>query len=206
MIKGYGRVRSTDNFLAVPMTIDNVVHQSCEHYYQYAKFDADRASVLPHRERIRNASSGGAAWSLGQSRQHKLIDAFEESKYSLMYRAVRAKYHQHPALAAELAATGAAPIRAAASTSTWQHVNSLILTRVREELRATNGQPPLIATDDFAQIVRKTGGPDAFTQDDALVQGCAGTCEQCTRCTRRVIRNARPTSTTLTAQMDLCNK
>ena len=48
-----------------------------------------------------------------------LICDFEQRKAGLMYRAVRAKYEQHPQLAAELLAT-AGPIRAAASTSEWQ--------------------------------------------------------------------------------------
>jgi ribA/ribD-fused uncharacterized protein len=125
----------TDNFLVAPMVIDGVEWPTCEHYFQAIKFEgADDAYSVAHREAIRQASSAGRAWQLGQSRRCTIRDDWEIIKANVMYRAVKAKYEQHPALAAELVATTGG-IRAAPSTADWQHVNSVILERVREELR-----------------------------------------------------------------------
>ena len=141
----HGRAyHSTDNFLIAPTTVDDLVYPSAEHYYQFAKFDQARGvkGCPAHCEAIRLAPSGEAAWSLGQSRKFPLIPDFERHKAALMYRGVRAKFHQHPGLAAELLSTGSSPITAAPSTADWQRTNSLILERVREELRIAAGVDP----------------------------------------------------------------
>jgi len=134
-------VEGTDNFLIAPFTIEGVVWPSCEHYFQAAKFfQATDAYTTQHCEAIRQAPTAGRAWSMGQSRRATLRDDWEAVKANVMYRAVKAKYDQHPALATELVATKGA-IRAAPSTADWQHVNSVILERVREELRPACTDP-----------------------------------------------------------------
>jgi len=175
-------VRSTDNFLIAPTTIDGLVHRSAEHYYQYAKFDqSGGGDVLKHCQGIVTVENAGSAWGMGQSRRYPLISNFEERKAGLMYRAVRAKFEQHPELAAELLATQG-PVRAAASTADWQRTNSLILERVRHELRR---MPPPLDAEQWAALVRLTGGADAWTDADAREEGCGGTCEQCAWAVRR---------------------
>ena len=82
-------VRSTDNFLICPTTIDGIMHLSAEHYYQYAKFDRSApGAVLGHCEGIRKTRSASSAWTMGQSRAYRLISNFERRKTGLMYRAV----------------------------------------------------------------------------------------------------------------------
>merc|ERR550514_2357315 len=99
-------VRSTDNFLTAPTIIDGLPHLSAEHYYQYAKFDQSVGGpVIRHCEAIRRQPNAMTAWTMGQSRSYRLIKDFEKRKAGLMYRAVRAKYHQHPGLARELLST-----------------------------------------------------------------------------------------------------
>lgn len=60
-----------------------------------------------------------------------------------MYLAVRAKYEQYPTHASELAET-TGRIRAAPSTSNWQQLNSIVLERVRYELRQQAMLEPLV--------------------------------------------------------------
>lgn len=136
-------VASTDNFYVAPFVIDGVEWPTCEHYYQAAKyFQEDDASELHGEEgrieEIRAAESGSKAWSLGQRPSVNMRSDWEHVKVNVMYRAVSAKYAAHPNLAAEFAATQG-PTQAAFSTmgahDNWQRLNSLILERVREELR-----------------------------------------------------------------------
>ena len=171
------RVKSTDNFLIAPFVIDGVAHASAEHYYQYAKFDRSCGeAVQRHCEAVRLVPDATTAWSLGQVRQHALIENFEERKAGLMYRAVRAKYHQHPGLADELVST-VGPIRAAVSTSNWQVVNSLILERVRTELRIARGATTMSSADVEApaDLVESTGGACWTEQDAREAEWCSRT-------------------------------
>eukprot|EP00930_Biecheleria_cincta_P088691 TRINITY_DN7793_c2_g2_i1.p1 TRINITY_DN7793_c2_g2~~TRINITY_DN7793_c2_g2_i1.p1 ORF type:complete len:205 (+),score=37.88 TRINITY_DN7793_c2_g2_i1:54-617(+) len=136
-------VASTDNFYVAPFVIDGVEWSTAEHYYQAAKYlrggDASEwHSGASRIEEIRAAESGAKAWSLGQRSSVDMRPDWEHVKVNVMYRAVSAKYEAHPCLAKELAATRG-PIEAAFSTmgahDNWQRLNSLILERVREELR-----------------------------------------------------------------------
>ena len=192
--------KSTDNFLIAPTSIDGVVHKSAEHYYQYAKFDRSAGgSVLQHCAKIIQVENAGGAWGLGQSRAYKLIPNFEAEKVGLMYRGVRAKYHQHPELAKELLATSG-PIQAANSTANWTRDNSLILERCREELRRLAGLTPRseFLGVDWPSLVKMTGGPDAFTEADAAVPNCGGGCDQCQWAARRAVQRAQQASATTT--------
>lgn len=128
------RVEGTDNFFVAPVVIDGHEYKTAEHYFQAMKFAGDDPLVEELRDKIRAASSGGHAWQIGQSRRLTPRGDWEAVKASVMFKAVKAKYDAYPKLAAELAATQG-PIRAAPSTANWQQVNSLILERVREELR-----------------------------------------------------------------------
>ena len=128
-------VDGTDNFLLMPFVLDGVKWFTCEQYFQWAKFStATDEYTVAHRESIKQCADAHRSWQMGQSRRATLRPDWESVKANVMYRAVKAKYEQHPILAAELVATKG-PIRAAPSTADWQHVNSVILERVRDECR-----------------------------------------------------------------------
>lgn len=128
-------VEATDNFLVAPFELDGHKWYSCEQYFQWAKFATSTdAYTIAHAQSIIECKSAGSAWQMGQSRIATLRSDWELVKANVMYRAVKAKFDQHPDFAARLAATEG-PIRAAPSTADWQHVNSVILERVRDECR-----------------------------------------------------------------------
>ena len=79
--------------------LDGQTWASCEHYFQAAKF----ADAPAYREKVRQAESPGASWALGQTRHVRIRGDWEVVKGYVMYQAVRAKYEQHPEIAAELA-------------------------------------------------------------------------------------------------------
>eukprot|EP01065_Artemidia_motanka_P046177 TRINITY_DN693_c0_g1_i1.p1 TRINITY_DN693_c0_g1~~TRINITY_DN693_c0_g1_i1.p1 ORF type:complete len:187 (+),score=63.29 TRINITY_DN693_c0_g1_i1:65-562(+) len=120
--------RSMDNFLQRPMTIDGQEWISAEQYFQAAKFADER-----HRERIRAERDGHAQWQLGQSREHKLREDWEAEKVHVMYTANKAKFEQHADLREDLCSSRG-PIQAGGFPF-WAEWNSIILERIREELR-----------------------------------------------------------------------
>mmetsp|Transcript_10876 Transcript_10876/g.20408 ORF Transcript_10876/g.20408 Transcript_10876/m.20408 type:complete len:229 (+) Transcript_10876:50-736(+) len=129
-------VEHTDNFFVAPFVLDGIEWPTCEHYYQAAKFshsisDEKARAVI---EEIRSTTSGPKTWSLAQKYPHLLLVDWEYIKVNVMYRAVAAKYAQHPEFAEQLAATSGS-IRTGMSTADWQRMNRLILERIREELR-----------------------------------------------------------------------
>lgn len=127
-------VESTDKFFMAPFVLDGIEWPTCEHYYQAAKYLLDAPVMSAHIEKIRFATSGEAAWSLGQRYREHLRPDWEHVKANVMYRAVAAKYATHVNLAEDITATRGS-IKASWSTADWQHLNGLILERVREELR-----------------------------------------------------------------------
>jgi ribA/ribD-fused uncharacterized protein len=150
-------VKSTDNFALMPMKIDGKIWQTCEAYFQAMKFDPaarDNPRVAAHVEAIRLARNPGEAWRLGQSRKFKLRSDWETVKAHVMLTAVRAKYAQHPNLAAELIRHQGA-VRAPASTANWQTINGMIIERVREELSRAAGVGTL-SNERMEELVRKT--------------------------------------------------
>lgn len=177
-------VESTDNFLQKPMQIEGFVGDSgtliewptCEHFFQavigslldipcvmcraQVKFDTQKGGkqTQAYIEEIKNVSGAGAAWSMGQSRQHPLRHDWEDVKANAMYIAVKAKFTQHPTLAEELTATHGG-ISAAPSTSNWQQLNSVVLERVREELCIAAGEPRASA-EQYAKWVSMTRLPE----------------------------------------------
>ena len=151
---GGQRVEHTDNFFEAPVTIDGHEYKTAEHFFQAMKFADDSPGVDAMRASVRAASNGGRAWQIGQARSVPLRSDWEAVKRSVMYQAVKAKYDAYPKLAAELAATQG-QIRAAPSTADWQHANSLILERVREELRPEEARN----AERLQALVRLTGPP-----------------------------------------------
>ena len=125
------------NFHAAPIELDGCSWPTVEHYYQAAKF-ADG----PVRERIRSARTPQTAKALGASRKVPIRQNWGADRASVMERALRAKFAQHPDLAARLVRTGARPlIEANPRDAFWgegpdgrgENRLGLLLMRLREE-------------------------------------------------------------------------
>ena len=93
------------NFAPYPISLDEVVWPTSEHFFQAQKF-LDAA----YRERIRAKPSPMRAAELGRSRKVQLRADWEEVKDDVMRRAVWAKFTQHAALGELLLATGDATL------------------------------------------------------------------------------------------------
>lgn len=122
--------RELDNFFPCVIKYDGLTFSSSEALYQALKF------VSPnYRCEIAAETDPFMAWSMGQSREHRLIDRFEEKKEQLMFTANYEKYRQNPDLRAVLLATGDEQIHFYASTDYWNAVNGKILAELRTKLR-----------------------------------------------------------------------
>ncbi|MEO5838237.1 MAG: NADAR domain-containing protein, partial [Acidimicrobiales bacterium] len=88
------------NFALYPVTIDEVVWPTSEHYYQAQKF-----SDPLRREQIRAASGPGAAQKLGQSARGTRPD-WNQRRLEVMREVLIAKFSQHPELRKLLFETG----------------------------------------------------------------------------------------------------
>lgn len=119
-----------DNFYPCRFMYDGRVWCSSEQLYQASKFkDED------YRKKINIQRDPSVIWNMGQSREHNLIDGFEERKYELMYTANFEKFAQNKDLRDLLISTGDYPIECKGSTDIWNRYNSEILTQIRERLR-----------------------------------------------------------------------
>ena len=122
------KYRSTDNFAQIPFQLKGKEWVSCEQYFQAQKYPDES-----YQEVIRAEKDGMKQWVLGQSRKHRIVKNWEKVKVDIMYEANKAKFLQHPDLAAELIATSGS-IRPGGDPF-WSIWNGVILTRIREELR-----------------------------------------------------------------------
>jgi len=89
------------NFSAHPFTLKGREWPTSEHYFQAQKF-----AGTEHEEVIRLANSPMVAARLGRERTRPLRADWEVVKEDVMRTALRAKFEQHPPLAAKLLATG----------------------------------------------------------------------------------------------------
>lgn len=161
---------STDNFQVRPFIFDGVEWQSCEQAYQAYKF-ADAA----RREQIRrikpnvnesDSTHGMRCWSEGQ--HGRVRPDWDAVKVEVMLRVNRAKYMQHGDLQEALLSTGDVPIVGAPSTSwslpdgstvNWSAWNGKIQLLIREELRESNSPVRTALAAEFAEYMRRFGGP-----------------------------------------------
>jgi ribA/ribD-fused uncharacterized protein len=93
------------NFSAFPIEIDGRTWPTSEHYFQAQKF-----AGTDHEEVIRTTPSPMAVAKIGRDRKRPLRPDWEQVKDSIMRKAVRAKFSQHPQLAELLVGTGDADI------------------------------------------------------------------------------------------------
>ena len=127
------------NFAAAPITLDERVWPTTEHFFQAQKF-ADAAI----QERIRQANSPMDAATLGRNRAFPLRSDWEAVKDDVMYEALRAKFTQHSLLRSQLLATGDAQlVEHTTNDSYWadggdgsgKNMLGILLMRLRAELR-----------------------------------------------------------------------
>lgn len=93
------------NFAPFPVELGGRTWPTTEHYFQAQKFRDDA-----YREKIRTTKSPMIAARLGRSRKAPIRKDWESVKLGVMLDAVRAKFAQHPGLAALLRSTGDRPI------------------------------------------------------------------------------------------------
>jgi len=93
------------NFAAFTIEIDGRTWPTSEHYFQAQKF-----AGTEHEELIRTTPSPMTVARMGRDRKRPLRIDWEEVKDVIMQEAVRAKFRQHPRLAAKLLETGTAEI------------------------------------------------------------------------------------------------
>jgi N-glycosidase YbiA len=127
------------NFAPYPITIDDQVWPTSEHYFQAQKF-LDKEYQLA----IRSTISAMQAAKMGRDRKRVLRDDWELVKDTVMRTAVRVKFQQHPQLAALLLSTGdALLVEHTKNDRYWgdggdgsgRNMLGQILMEVREELR-----------------------------------------------------------------------
>ena len=130
------------NFARYPVLLDGLWWPTAEHYFQSRKF-TDPTYV----ERIRRATTPSLAARLGRTREVALRPHWTQVRVPVMRRAVRAKFVQHPRLAARLLATDDQPLIedtrgdqfwGDGGDGTGLNVNGQILMELRAQLRVPN--------------------------------------------------------------------
>lgn len=119
-----------DNFYSCSFEWMGMTWRSAEHLYQALKFKDKE-----YQREINKQRNPHIAWSMGQSREYKLIDDFEKKKAGLMYRANYEKFSQNPDLMNLLLSTGQQEIVSTGSTPYWNSMNSKILMDIRDSLK-----------------------------------------------------------------------
>lgn len=127
------------NFSKHPVVIDGITWKTTEHYFQAMKFQG-----TPHEQKIRNASSPTEAKRLGGTRSVRLRSDWEDVKDDVMYKALQAKFTQHPNIQATLLGTGTATlVEHTSRDSYWgdggdgsgKNKLGLLLMKLRDELK-----------------------------------------------------------------------
>jgi ribA/ribD-fused uncharacterized protein len=104
-----GALQWLSNFRTAPIVMGKrqLWFKSSEHYYQWCKF---KSTAPEHAEAIRLAPTATKAKQLGNSKRFKLRANWADKRLAKMRKALRAKFTQHPELAAKLLATGDAQL------------------------------------------------------------------------------------------------
>ena len=89
------------NFAPFPLKLDGLIWPTSEHYFQAQKFLSE-----DYRESIRLTKTAIEAAQLGRDRERPIREDWESIKDSIMYKAVKAKFTQHPEIAKLLMGTG----------------------------------------------------------------------------------------------------
>lgn len=90
------------NFSAHPIFIDNERWNTVEHYFQASKFDDKQI-----KKKIQSFESPMKAAAEGRNKKNTLVENWELIKDTVMYKALKCKFIQHPKLMQELLSTRA---------------------------------------------------------------------------------------------------
>ncbi|WP_320043615.1 NADAR family protein [uncultured Desulfobacter sp.] len=123
------------NLATIPITIDSFTWHSAEQYYQASKFTDEEIIT-----KIKECSNPFLCAAIGQTREFKLRDDWEEIKVSVMERAIRARFDQHPDLADILRRSKGTLYDHSAADDFWgigANVTGKILMKIRDELQST---------------------------------------------------------------------
>jgi ribA/ribD-fused uncharacterized protein len=94
------------NFAPWPILLDGRIWPTVEHYYQAGKFPHDST----YQEAIRTCRTPAKAWHLGNCKDRKPCQEWDDVREAVMVGALRAKFTQHAELRNMLIATGDAHI------------------------------------------------------------------------------------------------
>lgn len=127
------------NLAVIPFIIDSFTWNSAEQFYQASKFTDD---VII--QKIKDCQNPFRCAAIGQTRKFKIRDDWEEIKVSIMERAIRARFNQHPDLAEELKRSKGTLYDHSAADSFWgigyngkgSNVTGKILMKIRDELQS----------------------------------------------------------------------
>ncbi len=127
------------NLAVIPFELDGWVWNSAEQYFQAAKFTDEEIVTA-----IKNETNPYRTAALGQTRKFKLRADWESVKTKVMERAIRARFAQHPALAARLKKSQGQLYDHTAMDDFWgigfdgrgRNTTGEILMQIREELQA----------------------------------------------------------------------
>lgn len=120
------------NLAAIPITMDSFSWHSAEQFYQASKF-TDEAIIT----KIKECSNPFLCAAIGQTREFKIRDDWEEIKVCVMERAIRARFNQHPDLAEILKCSKGTLYDHSAADSFWgigSNATGKILMKIRDEL------------------------------------------------------------------------
>ena len=130
------------NLALIPVTIDSFTWHSAEQFYQASKF-TDEVIIT----RIKGCSNPFQCAAIGQTREFKIKDDWEEIKVSVMERAIQARFDQHPDLAEILKRSKGILYDHSAVDSFWgigygdgqsRNITGKILMKIRDDLQSAD--------------------------------------------------------------------
>ena len=122
------------NLAAIPITLDPFTWHSAEQFYQASKF-TDEAII----KKIKACQNPFQCAAIGQTREFKIRDDWEEIKIDVMERAIRARFDQHPKLAEILRRSKGTLYDHSAADSFWgigSNVTGKLLMKIRDDLQS----------------------------------------------------------------------
>ncbi|MGD9210356.1 MAG: NADAR family protein [Desulfobacteraceae bacterium] len=126
------------NLAVIPFTLDGFTWHSAEQFFQAAKF-TDNEII----QKIKSCENPFRCAAIGQTRRFKLRKDWEQVKVSVMERAIRARFNQHPKLAEILKRSEDKLYDISAADSFWgigsdgrgKNMTGEILMKIRDELQ-----------------------------------------------------------------------
>ncbi len=148
------------NFAPYPIFIEGELWQTSEHYFQCSKFEDETV-----RSKIKKLTSPMEVAIEGRNKKNLIRSDWDFIKESIMYKALKAKFLQHPELKSKLLETGKSKlIEHTSNDSYWgdsgngQGKNRLgeLLMSLRDEINNLNNDivlvlPPWIAFPNISQ-------------------------------------------------------